>query len=255
VRSEGQAAAARDSVQSEKGASQMKRNLNPPIRSSGGVEKVFRLQKSRNSCSPDKWSDAGLPSSTPPTLGKPQPPARTRTHRPLHSSDMQTDNARYVVRLSGALAALLGRSEGAELPEDDVLGCLRAQGLMTYPSPLLGGLHGELAEVLAAEVLPRLDPTDLAVFGRVGRASRAAVVASGLPRAGASVRVPLRLKEMCGSVERLDWAWANGWDGGPDVRVCQLAAAHGHLEVLIWARERGCPLEAGAYTDPLLSST
>jgi hypothetical protein len=49
---------------------------------------------------------------------------------------------RYVVRLAGALAALLGRAEGAELPEVELLGRLREWGLITYPSPLLGGLLG-----------------------------------------------------------------------------------------------------------------
>ena len=90
-----------------------------------------------------------------------------RRTEPPPSSAMQTPPtpASYVVRLSGALAALLGRADGAELPEDELLGRLTEWGLITYPSPLLGGLHGELAEVLAAEVLPRLDPTDL---GRAG---------------------------------------------------------------------------------------
>jgi hypothetical protein len=61
---------------------------------------------------------------------------------------------RYVVRLSGALAALLGRAEGDEGSEDELLGWLRKAGLMTYPSPLLGRLVEELPEVFAAEVLP-----------------------------------------------------------------------------------------------------
>jgi len=168
---------------------------------------------------------------------------------------MQTANDRYVVRLSGALAALLG---DVELPEDELLGWLRAQGLITYPSPLLEGLlGGELPEVFAAEVLPRLDPTDVAMFGRVGKASRVAVVASGLPRAGADGGVPLRLNELWGSVERLAWARENGYPAVPracecarrtcgcgwDIRVCQEAAARGDLEVLLWAREYGCPWE------------
>jgi hypothetical protein len=119
---------------------------------------------------------------------------------------MQTPTpASYVVRLSNALAALLGRAEGAELPEDELLGYLQRTGLITYPSPLLGGLHGEVSEVLAAEVLPRLDPTDLAMFGRVGPASRAAAETSGLPHAGATVGVPLLLEQFVGSVERLAW--------------------------------------------------
>jgi hypothetical protein len=138
----------------------------------------------------------------------PQPPAR----RPPQPADtflrltMQTPTpTSYVVRLSGALAALLGRSEGAELPEDELLGRLREWGLITYPSPLLEGLlGGELPEVLAAKVLPRLDSTDRAMFGRVGKASRTAVVASGLPRAGATGGgVPLQLEQFVGSVERL----------------------------------------------------
>jgi hypothetical protein len=90
--------------------------------------------------------------------------------------------------------------------KDKLLGWLSAKGLITYPSPLLRGLHGELAEVLAAEVLPRLNPTDVAMFGRVGSASRAAVVASGLPRAwGTGGGVPLQLEQFVGSVERLSW--------------------------------------------------
>jgi hypothetical protein len=117
---------------------------------------------------------------------------------------MQTPTpASYVVRLSGALAALLGRAEGTELPEDDLLGYLRQTGLITYPSPLLEGLlGGELPEVLVVKVLPRLNPADLALFGRVGPAGRAAVVSSGLPRAGGDVGVPLKLEQF---VERLTW--------------------------------------------------
>jgi len=111
--------------------------------------------------------------------------------------------ASYVVRLSGALAALLG---DVELPEDELLAWLRAQGLITYPSPLLEGLlGGELPQILAAKVLPQLDPIDIAMFGRVGPASRAVVVASGLPRAGATVGVPLQLEQFVGSAERLAW--------------------------------------------------
>jgi len=183
------------------------------------------------------------------------PPASDRAGSPDH----------YVVRLSGALAALLGQAEGDELPEDDLLGWLRAKGLITYPSPLLGPLEG-LPDILAAEVLPRLDPTDLAMFARVGPASRAAAVASGLPRAGAGEGVPLKLKDFVGSVQRLAWAKANDcpWvaatcalaarSGHPEVlrwarehgcdwdeMTCADAAAGGHLEVLVWAREHGCP--------------
>jgi len=145
-------------------------------------------------------------------------------HPAAAAAEHSTD--RRVARLWGALAALLGRAEGAELWwEDELLGRLRVQGLITYPSPLLGRLLEELRDVLAAEVLPRLDSTDLALFARVGRASRAAAVSSGLPRAGTGGGVPLKLIEFCESVERL-----------------------------AWARENDCPW-AGAYTRPLFSST
>jgi hypothetical protein len=82
---------------------------------------------------------------------------------------------RYFVRLSGALAALLGRGEGAELWEDEVLGMMREHGLLTYPSPLLGGLLEKVPEVLEAEVLARLDATDHTMLARVARPWLAAV--------------------------------------------------------------------------------
>jgi len=77
------------------------------------------------------------------------------------ASDGERFPDRYVVRLAGALAALLGRAEGAEPPE-----------LITYPSPLLEGLLEELPEIIAAEVLPRLDLTDRAFVAQVGRGCR-----------------------------------------------------------------------------------
>jgi hypothetical protein len=86
---------------------------------------------------------------------------------------------RYVVRPAGVLAGIMG---AAELGEDELLLRLRELGLTTYPSPLLGGLLEKLPEVLEAEVLPWLDPTDVVVFGQVGRACRAAVVAFGVPQ-------------------------------------------------------------------------
>jgi hypothetical protein len=182
------------------------------------------------------------------------------------ASDTERLPDRYVVRLSGALAALLGRAEGAELPEDDLLDFLRAAGLITYPSPLLRPLLVEWPEVLEAEVLPRLPLTDLALFARVGRSSRAAVVASGLPRAGTNGGALLKVEDFVGSVERLAWARDNGcrWNARTSARIarsgrmevltwarehgcewdvwtCAEAAEAGHLDVLKWAREHGCP--------------
>jgi hypothetical protein len=59
------------------------------------------------------------------------------------ASDRALSADRYVVRLSGALAALLGPAEGAELPEDDLLWRLREWEQITYPSPLLRPLIEE----------------------------------------------------------------------------------------------------------------
>jgi hypothetical protein len=77
-----------------------------------------------------------------------------------------------------------------------LLGWLREQGLITYPSTLLGALLERWPDVLATVVLTRLDPTDLAMLWQVDETSRAVVVSSGLTRAGgANRRVPLELEE------------------------------------------------------------
>ena len=146
---------------------------------------------------------------------------------------------RIFVRLAGALAALLGHAEGADIAEDELLLWLREAELITYPSPLLGGMLEFLPEVLEREVLPRLDPVDRTVLAQVARPWLAAVVASGLIRAGKSAGVPLKIKEFVGSVERLAWAKANGcpWDS----RTSAIVALSGHLNVLQWAREHACP--------------
>jgi len=129
---------------------------------------------------------------------------------------------------------------------------LRATGLLTYPSPVIGRMFEELPYVFAAEVLPRLDPADRAVVAQVGPLWLAAVLASGLPCAGKSAGVPLKLNEFVGSVQRLAWAKDNGcpWvsSGCPWVSgvgfwrgICALVAEGGHLPVLKWARKHGCP--------------
>ena len=100
--------------------------------------------------------------------------------------------ARYVVRLSGALAVLCSQGGEVLYYEDEVLGKLRAEtqdlaaasvlavllrpggvgrggtayddevldrlreaGMMTYPSPLLGSFREQLPDVFAVEVLGR----------------------------------------------------------------------------------------------------
>jgi len=71
---------------------------------------------------------------------------------------------------------------------------------------LLEQLLEELPEVVDLLVLPALDSTSLELLARVGRGCRAAVVSSGLPRAGCTWGLPFRLSAFCGSVERLAWA-------------------------------------------------
>ena len=88
---------------------------------------------------------------------------------------------RLYVRLSDELAAMLGGRE--EVFEDELLDTLRAQGLITYPCPLLAPLLEDLPELFEEEVLKqRLNPTDRALFARVARGCKAAVVTSGLER-------------------------------------------------------------------------
>ena len=162
------------------------------------------------------------------------------------------------VRPAGVLTDLFGDSE---MGEDQLLLRLREVGLIAYPSPLLRPLREEWPDVLAVEVLARLHPTDLVVFGQAARACRAAVVAFGVPQEEVETSdnsddegtgggdegieggpLLLRVQDFVGSVERLAWARARGcpWD----TRICQVAAEDGHLEVLKWAWERRCPLSA-----------
>jgi hypothetical protein len=97
--------------------------------------------------------------------------------------------------------------------------------------------------LFAAEVLSRLDPTDLALLRRVDRACRAAVESSSdLPRAGVSVEVPLKVSQFVASVELLAWAKENRcpWTA----RTLILAAAEGNLKVVQWARQPECPWNA-----------
>ena len=101
-------------------------------------------------------------------------------------------------------------------------------------------------DLFHTEVLERLDPMDRTMLAQVGRPWLAAVLASGLPRMPAGWSVWLRLREYCTSVDRLAWAKANRCGWGEPIwtgmnNPCALAAAGGHLEVLQWARQHGCP--------------
>ena len=156
---------------------------------------------------------------------------------------------RLVVRLPGALAALLGRAEGAEGSEHQLLLWLREAGLITYPSPLLKRLLEELPHVFAAEVLPKLGPADLALLSRVGITSRAVVMSSGLPRAGAAIAdggVPLRLRDFVFSGDALEWALDNGWPW--PIRTCVVIARYGTVQALQRARELKCHWDYRTYS-------
>jgi len=86
---------------------------------------------------------------------------------------------RAEVRLSDALRLRLAAlSATAAVYEDEVdsllsLTDLRVSGLITFPSPLLGGLLEDLPEIVQREVLPRLDAAGRASFALVGHACRA----------------------------------------------------------------------------------
>jgi len=80
----------------------------------------------------------------------------------------------------------VGQAEGAHLDEDGLLGRLREEGLITYPSPLLQFLE-EYPDLFKEEVLPRLDPPARASLARTGRVMRdtvypLAIFPSGPPR-------------------------------------------------------------------------
>jgi len=134
-----------------------------------------------------------------------------------------------------------------EVDEDEVvdklglagLTWLRANGLLTYPSPLLRRLLEEWRHLLVAEVLSQLDPMACTMLAQVGRPWLAAVLASGLPRLPKGGRVRLQLREFGTSVERLAWAQRNGCPWGPVADYgmpyrgfnspCAKAAGGGHL--------------------------
>jgi len=75
---------------------------------------------------------------------------------------------------------------------------------------------------------------DVDLYARAGSASRAAVVASGLPRAGTGGRGPLNITDLCGSVERL------GQGQQVPVERGHICARSGRVAVLRGAREHGC---------------
>jgi hypothetical protein len=109
---------------------------------------------------------------------------------------------------------------------------------------LLTRLLTELPEVFEKEFLPLLHPNDLAMLMRVGHDARKVVVASGLPRAGATAELPLMVVGFCQSVEVLAWGKYNEcpWNEMTFAFCCLV----GGMEVVLWARERGIPWDADA---------
>ena len=187
-------------------------------------------------------SETGLAAPLSPS---PPPPAAAHVAAAqISAADDERFLPRHVVRLAGEV----DEHELVDAIGLTALNWLRGEGLLTYPSPLVGGLLQELPEVFAAEVLPWLDPADRAMVAQVAPPWLAAVVASGLPRAGKTAGVPLKLGEFVGSVGRLGVRRvrrAAGLGDGERVPVgredCMIAARGGHLEALMWAWERGCP--------------
>ena len=119
------------------------------------------------------------------TYPSPPPPAAAHVAAlptPTCAGDESSTPRHRVLRLAG------------EVAEDEVvdklglaaLTWLRANGLLTYPSPLLGGLLEEWRDVLVKHVLERLDSTDCAILARVAKPWLAVVMANNLPRAGKS---------------------------------------------------------------------
>jgi hypothetical protein len=107
---------------------------------------------------------------------------------------------------------------------------------------LLARFLDELPDVLAADLLPKLDFVDLALLSRVNHAAREAVKASGLPRIGGSADGPrVTIERFCGgSVSLFNWVVAKGatWE---KTTTCSAAALFGNVELLRWLREHDCP--------------
>jgi len=116
-------------------------------------------------------------------------------------------------------------------------------------------------------VLPAMDPTALESLAQTRSSWRPAVVSSGLPRAGLTKGVPLKVVVLrVHRATRLDQSeqlpvasrhvffcrspWAIGVlrarvHGCPEDKwTCAYAARGGHVEVLQWAREYNCPWDA-----------
>ena len=101
-------------------------------------------------------------------------------------------------------------------------------------------------------MLPLLDPVARTVLAQVGRACKAAVLPTGLPRVQVWRRP--RLSDFFGSDERLMWAKGKVPNEKWEVwrrRICMMAALDGNLEVLRWALVNDCPWDTWTCASPL----
>jgi hypothetical protein len=177
---------------------------------------------------------------------------------------------------AGYLAGLFAASQGAgsAVAAEGGAAASEASEPPRPPRPPFLALLENFPDLFRQEVLERLDPVDRCLLARTGSAARTAVKLSVLPRVGGSVDEPrfieprLGIAPFCQSLSMFQWAVANlniYWqltatcariaEGGHlevlqwarehgcpwDERTCGAAAGGGHLEVLIWAREQGCP--------------
>jgi hypothetical protein len=148
---------------------------------------------------------------------------------------------------AGFQAGLLAASQGAPPPPPPP-GLVAAEGCAgtgaSEPArPPLVALVEDFPDLFQKEVLERLDPLDLALLGRTGNAVRAAVVSSGRSHVGGSAEAPrVGIASFCQSLSMFIWGVANGcrWQCAATSRSL---VRGGHLEVLRWAREHGCPLD------------
>jgi hypothetical protein len=107
--------------------------------------------------------------------------------------------------------------------------------------PPLLALVEDFPDLFQKEVLERLYPVDRALLARTGSAVRTAVKHSDLARVGGSAEeARVGIAAFCQSLPTFVWAAANGcqWQF---TKTCETLAEGGHLDVLRWAREHGCP--------------
>jgi len=147
---------------------------------------------------------------------------------------------------AGFQAGLLAASQGRAPPPGSAQVPAAAEGGAgaSAPEPARPpflALLEDFPDLFQKEVLERLDRVDRTLLGRTGSKARAAVKLSGLPRVGGSAEEPrVGIAAFCQSPSTFVWAVVNGCPL-ECADICETLAEGGHLEVLRWAREQGCP--------------